>query len=563
MANGDAHHFPVVIVGGGPVGMVLAMSLARLGVRSAVVNTETDSNWRPKGSTHNARTMEHYRRLGLTPAIRRVGMPADHPTDVGYFTALTGWELARLPMPSETEKMRRVAEASVTDQVPEPLFRSNQMYVERHLHTALKTFPSVAMRFGWLCTGYTDHGDRVTVEIENAASGARQTLTCDYLVGCDGGHSVVRRQLGIKYGGEVLAPQPYAAGATISTHLRAPALYERGILERSCWQHWIVNGSTRTLLTTLDGEGEFLFNTRCRSVDDPPDPAFITRVFHATVGAEVPFAFIGHWPWVSGYALVADCFGAGRVLLAGDAVHLFTPTGGFGMNTGIDDAVNLAWKLAAMVQGWGGPELLPSYEVERRPIAFRNTGHSKRLAKNVGDVPAAAQMSENTSDGAAARRAAGNFLSTFGEEFASLGVQLGARYDGSPVIVSDGAAAPPDDPAVYVPSGVPGGRAPHVWHPDRSSLYDHFGPAFTLLLLPGCRDDGAAFAAAAKERKVPLTIHRVPVSEARALYGAEMALIRPDLHVAWRGAQMPADPDRLLARVTGWNTLGRLASERS
>jgi 2-polyprenyl-6-methoxyphenol hydroxylase-like FAD-dependent oxidoreductase len=547
--------FPVIIVGGGPVGMVLAMSLARLGVRSVVVNTETDSRWRPKGSTHNARTMEHYRRLGLTPAIRRVGLPADHPTDVGYFTSLTGWELARLPMPSEAEKMRRVAEAPVTDQAPEPLFRSNQMYVERYLHSRLKSVGGVEMRFGWSCTGYTDHGDRVTVEIENVASGARETLTCDYLVGCDGGHSIVRRSLGIRYGGVVLAPQPYAAGATISTHMRAPALYRRGILKRSCWQHWIVNGATRSLLTTLDGEGELLFNTRCRSVDDPPDEAFITRVFHATIGAEVPLEFIGHWPWTSGHALVADCFGAGRALLAGDAVHLFTPTGGFGMNTGIDDAANLAWKLAALTQGWGGPNLLASYEIERRPIAFRNTGHSKRLAKNVGDVPAAAQMSEDTAEGAAARRAAGDFLATFGEEFASLGVQLGARYDGSPVIASDGAAPPPDDPAVYVPSAVPGGRAPHVWYPDRSSLYDHLGRGFTLLCLPGCRDHGATLAAAAKKRGVPLDVLRVEVPEARELYGADMALIRPDLHVAWRGAHPPADPDGLLARVTGWHNL--------
>jgi 2-polyprenyl-6-methoxyphenol hydroxylase-like FAD-dependent oxidoreductase len=441
------------------------------------------------------------------------------------------------------------------------------------LHTALKTFPGVAMRFGWRCTGYADHGDRVTVEIENATSGARETLTSDYVVGCDGGHSIVRRQLGIKYGGEVLAPQPYAAGATISTHLRAPALYERGILQRSCWQHWIVNGATRSLLTTLDGEGEFLFNTRCRSVDDPPDPAFITRVFHATVGTEVPFEFIGHWPWVSGYALVADSFGVGRALLAGDAVHLFTPTGGFGMNTGIDDAVNLAWKLAAAVEGWGGPGLVASYELERRPIAFRNTGHSKRLAKNVGEVPSVAQMSEDTPDGAAARRAAGDFLATFGEEFASLGVQLGARYDGSPVIVSDGTAPPPDDPAVYVPSATPGGRAPHVWYPDtpspvglrrtsRTSLYDRLGRGFTLLCLPRCRDDGAALAAAARRRGLPLDVLRIEVPEARELYGAEMALIRPDLHVAWRGARLPADPDGLLARVTGWNTLGRIDSER-
>jgi 2-polyprenyl-6-methoxyphenol hydroxylase-like FAD-dependent oxidoreductase len=543
---------PIAIVGGGPVGMVLAMTLAQLGVGSVVVNIETDSRWRPKGSTHNAKTMEHYRRLGLTPAIRRVGMPPEHPTDVGYFTALNGWELARLPMPSEAEKMRRVAAAPVDDQTPEPLFRCNQMYVERELYRHLKTVGPAEMRFGWRCLGYAETGDGVTVEIENVATGARDTLEAAYVVGCDGGHSVIRRQLAIRYGGEVLAPAAYGAGATISTHLRAPALYERGLLKHDCWQHWIVNGATRSLLTTLDGAGEFLFNTRCRSVDEPPDESFIAGVFHATVGEAVPFQFIGHWPWTSGYALVADSFGQGRALLAGDAVHLFTPTGGFGMNTGIEDAVNLAWKLAARVQGWGGPALVASYEIERRPIAFRNTGHSKRLAHSVAEVPSVDVMGRDTAEGAAARKTAGDFLSTFGEEFASIGVQLGARYDDSPIVAGDGTRAPPDDPALYVPSGKPGGRAPHVWLDGRVSLYDRMGKGFTLLRLGGAAPDGAQFRAAAKSRGVPLAVLDVGEPAARDLYGADLALVRPDLHIAWRGDRAPADADALLARVTGW-----------
>ena len=552
MASGGESSFPVVIVGGGPVGMVLAMSLAAFGVRSVVVNIETDSRWRPKGSTHNARTMEHYRRLGLTPAIRRVGMPADHPTDVGYFTALNGWELARLPMPSEAEKMRRVRDADVTDQTPEPLFRCNQMYVERELHAHLKTVGGVEMRFGWRCIGFAEHGGGVTVEIENVATGARETLAGTYLVGCDGGHSVVRRALGIRYGGEVLAPQAYGTGATISTHLRAPALYDRILRQQ--------------MLAALDRQrgGALAAHDARRRKRVPVQHALplgrrpARRQFHRR---RVPghgrrgnprsnSSPTGRGSRATRWSPIR--FGVGRVLLAGDAVHLFTPTGGFGMNTGIDDACNLAWKLAALVQGWGGPNLIASYEIERRPIAVRNTGHSKRLAKNVGDVPSAAQMGEDTAEGAAARRAAGDFLATFGEEFASLGVQLGARYDGSPIVIADGTAAPRDDPAVYVPSACPGGRAPHVWLPDRTSLYDHLGRYFTLLRLKGCRDDGAALAAAARRRKIPLAIYDVALPEARDLYAADMALIRPDLHVAWRGNRLPDDADAMLARVTGW-----------
>jgi 2-polyprenyl-6-methoxyphenol hydroxylase-like FAD-dependent oxidoreductase len=542
---------PIVIVGGGPVGMMLAMNLAALGVRSLVLNTGIDSRWQPKGSTQNARTMEHYRRLGVVGRVRRVGLPPDHPTDVGYFTALNGWEMARLKMPSEADKMRRVREAPVTDQVPEPLFRCNQMYVERELHAHLQTLPAVELRFGWRCVGVADLGPHVAVEVEHVASGRRETLSCAYVVGCDGGQSIVRRTLGIRYSGDAPAEQAYGSGATVSTHLRAPSLYRR-IISRHCWQYWIVSARVRSLVTALDGDSEFLFNTRCRSVDEPPNRAMIAQRFQASVGEDVEVEYIAHWPWTAGQALVADGFGRGRILLAGDAVHLFTPTGGFGMNTGIDDAANLGWKLAAMVQGWGGPKLLASYEAERRPIAFRNTGHAKRLSGSLGEVPVAPEIDDDSDAGEAARAAAAKVLSSFGEEFASIGVQLGARYDGSPIVAPDGTDAPPDDPAIYVPSACPGGRAPHVWLPDRSSLYDHFGRSFTVLRLPGCRADGRALAAAFARRDIPLAVLDVPVAEARDLYRSDMALIRPDQHVAWRGDRPPDDPDALVARVTGW-----------
>jgi 2-polyprenyl-6-methoxyphenol hydroxylase-like FAD-dependent oxidoreductase len=248
-----------------------------------VLNTGIDSRWQPKGSTQNARTMEHYRRLGVVGRVRRVGLPPDHPTDVGYFTALDGWEMARLEMPSAQDKMRRVREAPVTDQVPEPLFRCNQMYVERELHAHLKTLAAVELRFGWRCIGLADHGDHVAVEAEHIGSGRRETLSCAYAVGCDGGQSILRRSLGIRYSGDAPPEQAYGSGATVSTHLRAPALYRR-IIRRRCWQYWIVSARVRALVTALDGDSEFLFNTRCRSVDEPPDRALIAQRFQASVG---------------------------------------------------------------------------------------------------------------------------------------------------------------------------------------------------------------------------------------------------------------------------------------
>ncbi len=375
-----------------------------------------------------------------------------------------------------------------------------------------------------------------------------------YLVGADGGQSIVRRALGIRYGGKVLEPQDYGTGATVSTHLRAPDLYRRVIKQKHCWQYWIVSARVRSLLTALDGDSEFLFNTRCRSVDDPPDRDFIAQRLRDAIGEDVAVEYLSYTPWTAGQALVADSFGRGRMILAGDAVHLFTPTGGFGMNTGVDDAANLGWKLAALVQGWGGPKLVESYEAERRPIAFRNTGHAARLTGSFADVPIAREMDESGPAGDRARAAAGKYLSSFGEEFASIGVQLGARYDGSPIIAGDGTAPPPDDPAIYVPTAIPGGRAPHVWLADRSSLFDHFGPGFTLLRLPGCRADGGTLAASFARRKIPLTVYDVPVPEARDLYQSSLALVRPDQHVAWRGDALPEDCDALVGHGDGMVT---------
>jgi hypothetical protein len=253
-------------------------------------------------------------------------------------------------------------------------------------------------------------------------------------------------------------------------------------------------------------------------------------------------------------ALVAERFIAGRIILAGDAAHLFTPTGGFGMNTGVDDVSNLAWKLAALVQGWGGANLLQTYETERRPIGERNTVAARELNKNLANMPITAEMEQDTTAGAEARARVSAHLATFGEEFASIGVQLGARYDGSPIIAEDG-APPRDDFLHYTPSGVPGGRAPHYWPgAGRSygdSLFDRFGLGFTLLRLGNRAAGTASIEAAARQRGVPLKVIDVPQDDAREIYGRDLALIRPDQYVAWRGDVSPSDPNAMLARLTG------------
>lgn len=539
----------VAIVGGGPVGLMLAMSLDALGVRSMLVNAEPTTRWIPKGSTQNARTMEHYRRLGIAGKIRELGLPPDYPTDVGYFTRLNGWELARIAMPSEVKKRRALELVAVTDQVVEPLLRCNQMYCERFLFDHVKTLPNIALRFGWSCVDWTETDERIEAELVDSETGRHAIVRAAYLVGCDGPQSAARRKLGFALDGEVLN-QAYLGGPMVNSHVRAPAFY-RSVKAKPCWQYWAVNPEVRCNLVVLDGDSEFILGTKLATRGETPDPRQIARQFTAAVGADFNVEFLAHSPWIAGQALVAERFAAGRVFLAGDAVHLFTPTGAFGMNTGVEDAVNLAWKLAGAVQGWGGPKLLDSYEIERLPIARRNTDASKQLAKNVGAVPIPPEIEDDLPAGAAARGKASAFLSNFGEEFASIGVQFGARYDGSPIVVPDG-APPPDDPIAYVPSACPGGRAPHIWLADRTSLFDHLGKGFTLLRLPGCGADIRPLTEAARARGVPLATFDIAVPEARDLYERGLALIRPDQHVAWRGDRLPDDCGMLLARVTGW-----------
>jgi 2-polyprenyl-6-methoxyphenol hydroxylase-like FAD-dependent oxidoreductase len=545
----------VAIVGGGPVGLMLSLLLDFYGVRCVVFNSDDRVRWHPKGSSHNARTMEHYRRLGISAPIRRLGMPPDHPKDVAYLTRLSGFEIARFYMPSEIEVARQIHGAKQTDQTPEPMFRANQMYVEAFLLEHARKRPNITLRFGWRCDGFSQDDNRTSLRATLVARGQSEQWRASYLVGCDGGRSDVRHSLGIRYSGVDHLEQAYLGGRMIASYLRAPTLYRDHLNRRRAWMYWIVNPELRTTLFSLNGTDEFMFWTKPPDANAPPDNEAIRRAFHRCIGAEVPVEIIGHQPWTAGAALVAERFADRRIVLAGDAVHLFTPTGGFGMNTGMDDAANLAWKIAATLRGWGGARLLHSYEIERKPIAIRNTTAAGAIAKQVGTLEIPPRIEEDSPAGTAQRRELGLFVSTYlGAQFDPVGVELGARYDGSTIVISNG--APPTDSIVqYIPTGVPGGRAPHYWlgtgRAIGDSLFDRLGKGFTLLRLGPKPPAAESFAMAARARGVPLTIVDVPEDAARDLYGAALALVRPDQHIAWAGHAAPADADCVLARTTG------------
>jgi FAD binding domain-containing protein/aromatic ring hydroxylase-like protein len=320
-------------------------------------------------------------------------------------------------------------------------------------------------------------------------------------------------------------------------YLRAPSFYDV-VAHPPAWMNVTFNPDRRAFMAAVDGKGEFAFHTQLREGEDPgrAGAADAAGLFHAAAGARIDATVLSSDTWTAGHALVADRFRRGRVFLAGDAAHLFTPAGGLGYNTAIEDAVNLGWKLAAAVKGIAGARLVESYELERRPAAVRNTGYARAFAESLGRFMPTPGLEDDGPLGEELRREAGDSLEKHGRaEFNIPGITFGTRYAGSPVIVHDGSAAPPDAPNTYEPSASPGGRAPHVWLDDGVSLFDTFGFEWTLLRLGPAPPRGACLLEAARTRGIELEVVDIASKEARDLCEAPLALIRPDQVVAWRG----------------------------
>lgn len=319
--------------------------------------------------------------------------------------------------------------------------------------------------------------------------------------------------------------------------------------------YWMVNEEVPSLLGPMDSEGLWFF--MATKLPNDVDPASVDPVELIRAGtglADLEIEIVGLDPRVA-HRLVADRYEKGRVFLAGDACHLHPPFGGFGMNMGIGDAVDLGWKLAAVLQGWGGPELLASYASERRKVHERTIAEAVINYGAVGNQLVRPGLEQPGPLGEATRREVGEIIeATKLREFRTLGIVLGSRYEDSPIIVPDGSEPPVEHFMLYVPSAHPGCLAPHLWLADGSSLYDHFGLGFTLLATSGDGADAAPLTAAAARLGLPLKLLLPGDQRLPARYGARLALIRPDQHVAWRGDALPADCEALLAQVTGGTT---------
>jgi 2-polyprenyl-6-methoxyphenol hydroxylase-like FAD-dependent oxidoreductase len=299
---------PVAIVGGGPVGLVLALYLDFYGIKSTLFNTETEARWHPKGNGQNARTMEHYRRLGFSDEVRRLGLPGDHPFDQGYFTRLSAHEIYRFPMPTGDERIAMRRDMPVTDQLPEPMFHVNQMYVERFLLERVRKLASVDVRFGWEVDWFTQDENAVRVHARKIDGSAQGIWTAPYAVACDGGRSLIRKTLGIGYEGDVQKKDAFWAGQFFSIYMRIPDLYPKFVGHRRAWMYWAVNPDphTRGVIIALNGADEFMMLVKPQGGKRDVDTKEVAGWVRRSIGADIPVHVLGHYPWNAGQALVAE-----------------------------------------------------------------------------------------------------------------------------------------------------------------------------------------------------------------------------------------------------------------
>ena len=529
----------VLIVGAGPVGLSLAVDLGLRGVRCTLVEQKEAPQFLPKMERCNARTMEIFRRMGLADRIRAAGLPADCPMDVFIVTSIMEPPLVHLPYPSVAAAKKEIA-ASTDAALPlEPYQLISQYTLEPFLKSVAEKLPSVTVRYGTECVDFTETADSVTARLRSG--GTTSEITALYLAGCDGGASPIRKQLGIglKGDGNLLELR--------QALYRCDDLYERIPIGKG--RHYHVADAQHTFLILQDSTKHFTLHAVVEKDSD------MVAQFADTIVMPLPFEMINCSTWRQNL-LLADRYGNGsRVFLAGDAVHLVIPTGGLGMNTGCGDAIDLSWKLAATLAGWGGPNLLKSYEIERRQVGERNVAASRfaSAGRRKWRSMWRPDIRDSTPAGAATRAElarVGDIEQRKTNEM--LGAELGYRYAGSPLIATEAGEPPEHDFMDYRPSTWPGVRLPHVWLKDGTAVQDRvgYGHGYTLLRFAGAHD-AAALRRAFAARGAPYAVLDLPDERARDVYGHDLILVRPDLHVVWRGNALPDDPVRLAALATG------------
>jgi len=487
--------------------------------------------------------MEFCRRWGIVDWVEQAGYNRDYPQDYAWVSSLSGgYEFGREPFPS-------IKDEPCPPQSPQKRERCPQNFFDPVLRRFVEQSGLVEQRTRTEFRSMKEHERGVTVLLASLDSGQEYEVECQYLIGCDGGASSVKQALGLQMAGSAVLT--YTTNAIIecegleSWHDKKPGYRYIFIGPEGTWGTMVAINGRDQWRVSLVGDG----NVRTLNEDD------MAGVFRRMVGrGDVPFKVLSVMPWIR-RQLVADNYGRGRTWIAGDAAHLTSPTGGFGMNMGIQDSVGLGWTLAALVEGWGAPRLLEAYEVERRPVAIRNVQEATNNLKNMlsprdqqGQLQGAFEPGPA---GDAARKAFGEaYTAMMKREWHTVGIHLGYRYEGSPVVVPDGTPEPPDTVSTYEQTARPGHRAPHVWLKPGLSTLDLFGREFVLLRFDP-KASVQAMQAAAAQRGVPLQLHDIGDAQAASLYERKLVLVRPDGHVAWRGDAMPHDALAVIDTVRG------------
>ena len=482
---------PVLIVGGGPVGLALAGDLGWRGISCVLIEQSDGSIYQPRMDLVGVRTMEFCRRWGLVPAVEGSPYPRDYAQDNVYLTSLTGYELGR-------ERFPGIGQAPPPKESPQRRERCPQNMFDPILRAFAASQPSVTMRYRTRLVSFEQNADLVTAVAEKAETGAREEIKARYIVGCDGARSPVRETLGIRMSGNPVLTY------TTNVIFHCPhllALHDKG----KAYRHIFIGPEgTWATIVAINGRDEWRFSLiggaeQCEYTTDE-----IKAAIRRALGCEFEFEILSVLPWVR-RELVAERYRNGRGFIAGDAAHVMSPTGGFGMNTGIGDAVDLSWKLAATIEGWGGDGLLNSYSSERQPVGARNVAEASGNLHRMLSIGRHDDLLDPTPQGAAARHRVGReFSDIMRREWHTLGVHLGYRYEGSPICWPDGSPAPPDDPRNYVPTARPGHRAPHAFLADGRSTLDLYGRAYTLLVFGTDAASAAPLVEAAQRRGVPI-----------------------------------------------------------
>jgi 2-polyprenyl-6-methoxyphenol hydroxylase-like FAD-dependent oxidoreductase len=528
---------PVLIVGGGPVGLAAAIELAWRGVDCLLVERRDGSIGHPKMNQVSVRTMEICRRWGVAPSVRARSVPEDFPRNIRFVTATSGYELAHYDFPARKDEPCANS--------PEAIQRCSQIYFDPILREHAQSLGHARFAYRHELESFAQEADGVTAEIADLDNDTKKRVRAGYLVACDGAESGIRASLGIPMVGDQALNSNVNAFFSCTDHA---ALFHHG---RAVMQ-WLIDGrGVWADIVSVNGRDLWRFSLMRIPAGAQPGKEEMAAHLRRAIGREAAFEIHSVLPWER-RRVVAERFSDGRVLLAGDAAHQMSPTGGFGMNTGIQEAVDAGWKLAAVIQGWGGPNLIASYDLERRPVAQMIVDEAARNFNQFGRLPKGDDIDADTPEGARLRRAIGDAIRAerFDREYVMEGVPLGYRLEGSPIVVPDGTPAPPFEVMTYRPTARPGHRAPHAWIDHERSTIDLYGAGYTLVRFDP-RVPTAALQTAARERGVPLAVIDVANGAIARLYERALVLVRPDGFVAWRGDTVPSDAMALVDTIRG------------